>query len=78
MDIERDPWERRRRLYRQLRALCVGLVGASSGLIAVYAEAPIGQILIAVVSGLLLGALLVALIFPDRDAIVPSRTRRSR
>lgn len=78
MDISRDPWERRRRLYRQLRAVCTGLVAASSGLIALYAEAPLTQILLSVGAGLLLGVILVALVFPDRESIVPSRTRRSR
>ena len=78
MDIPRDPWERRRRLYRQLRAVCIGLVATSSGLIALYAEAPLTQILLAVGTGLLLGVILVALVFPSKESVVPSRTRRSR
>jgi hypothetical protein len=78
MDLPSDPFEQRRRLYRQLRAGCIGLVGASCGLIALYAGATPGRILAAVAAGLVVGVVLVAVVFPDSDAIEPSRTRRGR
>ena len=78
MDVP-DPRERgaqRRQLYRQLKAACVALVGLSCGLIALYAGAPTLQIPLAIGAGLVLGVVLVVIVFPGRDYIDTSDSRR--
>ena len=72
----RERGEQRRRLYRQLKAACVGLVAVSCGLIAIYAGAALPGILLAVGSGFALGIVLVAIVFPGRDFIDTSGSRR--
>jgi len=78
MDVPdpRERGEQRRRLYRQLKAACIGLVAVSCGLIAIYAGADPTGILIAVGSGFALGVLLVTIVFPGRDFIDSSGSRR--
>jgi len=78
MAIPDDPWEQRRRLYWQIRALCVGLVSVSSGLVALYAGASIVTLLTAAAVGFVVGAALVTIAFPDADSIEPSRSGRRR
>jgi len=78
MDVSSDPWEHRRRLYRQLQAVCVGLVTVSSGMVALFAEASLLPIVGAMVAGLVVGVLLVVIAFPDSDSIEPQRSGRRR
>jgi hypothetical protein len=54
----------------------VGLVAVSCGLIAIYAGAALPGILLAVGSGFALGIVLVAIVFPGRDFIDTSGSRR--
>lgn len=78
MPIPDDPWAQRRRLYWQVRALCVGLVSLSSGLIALYADASVPTLLLAAGVGLVLGVTLVTVAFPDAESVEPARSGRRR
>jgi hypothetical protein len=68
----------RTRTLRWVKVGAVLLVGLSAGLLAVQGEAPLGTILGAVATGLLVGGLLVWYLVPDAEAIAPASRRRYR
>jgi len=68
-----DLGARRRRKLSQVRRGIVALVGGSGGLVAIYADGSLVQIAVAILAGLVLGALLVWLALPNPDDVTPQR-----
>lgn len=66
----------RRRLLSRVRLAFVSLVAASAGLIAVYAEGSVSDILFAIAGGIVVGFVLVWIAFPQLDTLDSARSRR--
>jgi hypothetical protein len=73
-----DVGAQRRRVLARVRRGTVGLVGASGGLLALYADGSLLQIAAAVVAGLVVGALLVWLALPSPEQVSPGGRRGGR
>jgi len=73
-----DVGAQRRRVLARVRRGTIGLVGASGGLLAVYADGSLPEIAAAAVSGVLLGAVLVWLALPNAGDVTPERGGRNR
>jgi len=73
-----DVGAQRRRVLARVRRGTIGLVGASGGLVAVYADGSLPAIAAAAVAGVLLGAVLVWLALPNAEDVTPGRGGRNR
>jgi len=73
--------EERSNFARKAKAAFVLLVGVSAGLITLQADVSITVFLGALAAGMVVGAILVWIVFPDQEALQPddqSSSRRNR